>query len=94
MGPEFTEHQINLLLGKTRPVDKEEDDFIQDHANDVIPGHQEPTDKQRPPMPPGIDDLPPAGFEGKLLKEPPSEKRRGGRYYRGSYNADLTAPED
>jgi hypothetical protein len=91
MGPEFTEHQINLLLGNVQPKNNKEWSFIQDHANDVIPGHEVPLSEPGPPMPPGIDDLPPIGFEGKLLKEPPL-KRRG--YDRGNYNADLTAPED
>lgn len=64
---EISPHQINLLLGKIKPASNEEWEYIQAHANDVIledPNQPKPT---VPPMPPGIDELPPAGVKPGIL---------------------------
>lgn len=66
--PRHTQHELNLLTGKVLPRTPEEFEYIQMHANDIIPKEK---DKQKNKMGeiPNFDQLPPQGIETEELKE-------------------------
>lgn len=85
----YTQHQLDLILGRVNPQNPEEEDYLMMHGEDVLPDSEALAGKGRHNIDdgtPSIDELPPQGA-GQLSTVRPQPKRGN----LGNYTADRVA---
>ncbi len=85
---EYTQHQLDLILGRVSPQNSEEEDYLMMHGDDVLPNSVALPGKGKPGVvdkTPSIDELPPQGAEGLRIQP---QRKRGNL---GNYTADRVA---
>jgi hypothetical protein len=85
----YTQHQLDLILGRVNPQTPEEIDYVMMHGDDVLPNSETLAGKGKSEVidtTPSIDKFSPQGA-GKLSTARPQPERGN----LGNYNADRVA---